>query len=86
MENPRHPGDLIKTEIIEALGLNVTKAAEAFGQDVDRLLRMQLAYDLAQNYPVHTRNDQAPEISRATWLRQKLILSLAASSFRPSTP
>jgi plasmid maintenance system antidote protein VapI len=28
MKNPTHPGDLIKTEIIEALGLNVSKAAE----------------------------------------------------------
>jgi addiction module HigA family antidote len=28
MKNPPHPGDLIKTEIVEALGLNVSKAAE----------------------------------------------------------
>ena len=28
MKNPPHPGDLIRTEIIEALGLNVSKAAE----------------------------------------------------------
>ena len=77
MKNPPHPGDLIKTEVIEALGLNVSKAAEilkvrratlsdllhgkaaltpemalriekAFGPDMDHLLRMQLAYDLAQ--------------------------------------
>jgi addiction module HigA family antidote len=27
MKNPPHPGDLIKTEIIEALGLNLSKAA-----------------------------------------------------------
>jgi addiction module HigA family antidote len=77
MKNPPHPGDLIRTEIIEALGLNVSKAAEilkvrratlsdllhgkasltpemalriekAFGPDMDHLLRMQLAYDVAQ--------------------------------------
>ena len=77
MRNPPHPGDLIKTEIIEALGLNVSKAAEilkvrratlsdllhgkaaltpemalriekAFGPDMDHLLRMQLAYDVAK--------------------------------------
>jgi addiction module HigA family antidote len=77
MNNPPHPGDLIKTEIIEALGLSVSKAAEllkvrratlsdllhgkasltpemalriekAFGPDMDHLLRMQLAYDVAQ--------------------------------------
>ena len=77
MKNPPHPGDLIRTEIIEALGLNVSKAAEvlkvrratlsdllnsksaltpemalriekAFGPDMDHLLRMQLAYDIAR--------------------------------------
>ncbi len=77
MKNPPHPGDLIKTEIIEPLGLSVTRAAEilkvrratlsdllngksaltpemalriekAFGPDLDHLMRMQLAYDVAQ--------------------------------------
>ena len=77
MKNPPHPGDLIKTEIIEALGLTVSKAAEilrvrratlsdllhgkaaltpemalriekAFGPDMDHLLRMQLADDVAE--------------------------------------
>jgi antitoxin HigA-1 len=76
MKNPPHPGDLIRTEVIEALGLSVTKAAEvlkvrratlsdlvrgkaaltpemalriekAFGPAMDHLLRMQLAYDIA---------------------------------------
>jgi addiction module HigA family antidote len=28
MKNPPHPGSLIKSEVIEALGLSVTKAAE----------------------------------------------------------
>jgi antitoxin HigA-1 len=28
MKNPPHPGDLIRTEIIEALGLSVSRAAE----------------------------------------------------------
>ena len=77
MKKPPHPGDLIRTEIIEPLGLNVTKAAEvlkvrratlsdllhgkaaltpemalriekAFGPDMDHLLRMQLASDVAR--------------------------------------
>ena len=74
---PPHPGDLIRTEIIDPLGLSVTDAAEAlgvrratlsdllngkaaltpemalrvekaFGSSMDQLLRMQLAYDVAQ--------------------------------------
>ena len=77
MKNPPHPGDLIRTEVIEALGLSVSKAAEilnvrratlsdllrgkaaltaemalriekAFGPEMDHLLRMQLAYDVAK--------------------------------------
>ena len=77
MKNPPHPGDLIKTEIVEALGLNVSQAAQilkvrratlsdllhgkaaltpemalriekAFGPNMNHLLRMQLAYDVAK--------------------------------------
>ena len=77
MKNPPHPGDLIRTEVIEALGLSVSKASgvlkvrratlsdllrgkaaltaemalrieKAFGPDMDHLLRMQLAYDVAK--------------------------------------
>jgi addiction module HigA family antidote len=77
MKNPPHPGDMIKTEVLEPLGLNVTQAADilkvrratlsdlltgkasltpemalriekAFGPDMDHLLRMQLAYDIAE--------------------------------------
>lgn len=77
MKNPSHPGELIRTEIIEPLGLSVSKAAEvlkvrratlsdllrgksvltpemafrierAFGPNMDHLLRMQLAYDVAK--------------------------------------
>lgn len=84
MKNPPHPGDLIRTEIIEALGLTVSKAAEilkvrratlsdllrgkaaltpemalriekAFGPDMNHLLRMQLAYDVADTRQ-HARN------------------------------
>ena len=31
MKNPSHPGDFIKTEIVEAYGLSVTAAAVALG-------------------------------------------------------
>ena len=77
MKNPPHPGELIRTEVIEPLGLSVSKAAQvlqvrratlsdllagkaalspemalriekAFGPDMDHLLQMQLAYDVAK--------------------------------------
>ena len=31
MKNPPHPGDLIKSEIFEALGLSISKAAGILG-------------------------------------------------------
>ena len=77
MRNPPHPGDLIRTEIIEELGLSVSKAADilrvrratlsdllhgkaaltpemalrierAFGPDMNHLLSLQLAYEVAK--------------------------------------
>jgi addiction module HigA family antidote len=77
MKHPPHPGDFIRTEIVEALGLTVSMAAEilkvrratlsdllqgksaltpemamrielAFGPDMNHLLRMQLAHDVAR--------------------------------------
>ena len=77
MANPVHPGNLIRTEIIEAHGLSVTAAAKvlgvsrsalsnllnqnadlsgemalriekAFGVNMDTLMRVQAAYDIAQ--------------------------------------
>ena len=81
---PPHPGDLIRTEIIEALGLTVSAAAKilkvrrptlsdllngkaalspdmalrlekAFRVDTEHLLRMQIAYDVAQARPAYRR-------------------------------
>lgn len=75
--NPVHPGDFIRTEVVEAHGLSVTGAAKvlgvsrpalsnllnqnadlsgemalriekAFGVNMDTLMRMQAAYDIAQ--------------------------------------
>ena len=77
LKDPPHPGELIRTEVIEPLGLNLSQAAgvlkvrratlsdllhgkaaltpemalrieKAFGPDMDHLLRMQLAYDVAR--------------------------------------
>jgi addiction module HigA family antidote len=77
MRNPVHPGDFVKTEIVEAHGLSVTAAAKvlgvsrpalsnllnrhadlsgvmalriekAFGVNMDTLMRMQAACDIAR--------------------------------------
>ena len=77
ISNPVHPGNFIRTEIVDAHGLSVTAAAKAlgvsrpalsnllnqnadlsgemalriekaFGVNMDTLMRMQAAYDIAQ--------------------------------------
>src|SRR5438094_10583253 len=77
IRNPVHPGDFIKTEIVDAHGLSVTAAAKvlgvsrpalsnllnrnadlsgemalriekAFGVNMDTLMRMQAAFDIAK--------------------------------------
>src|ERR1700736_1890689 len=78
IKNPPHPGDFIRTELVEPAGLSVTAAAaalqftrpalsnllngkadlsgdmalrieKAFGVKMDTLMRMQSAYDIANN-------------------------------------
>ncbi len=77
IKNPCHPGDFIRTEVIQPAGLTVTAAAialrvsrpalssllngkaslsgdmalrieKAFGVNMDTLMRMQAAYDIAR--------------------------------------
>jgi hypothetical protein len=74
MKNPPHPGDLIKTEIIEALGLNVSKAAEIL--KVRRATLSDLLHGKASltggNRPAHrksVRSGHGPASSNATCLR-----------------
>ena len=49
MKNPPHPGDLIRTEVIEALGLTVSKAAEIL--QVRRATLSDLLHDKAALTP-----------------------------------
>jgi addiction module HigA family antidote len=106
MKKPPHPGDLIRTEVIEALGLTVSKAAEilqvrratlsdllhgkaaltpemalriekAFGPEMDHLLRMQLAYDVAktreQARGISIKRMPQPKIERAHSIAKSAI-------------
>ena len=51
MKNPPHPGDFIRTEIVEPAGLSgdmALRIEKAFGVKMDTLMRMQASYDIAQ--------------------------------------
>ena len=58
MKNPPHPGDLIRTEIIEALGLTVSKAS-----DILKVRRATLS-DLLHRKAALTP-EMAPRIEKA---------------------
>ena len=68
MKNPPHPGELIRTEIVEALGLSVSRASEILGvrratlSDLlhskaaltpEMALRIEKAFGPDMNHPLH---------------------------------
>ena len=114
MKNPPHPGDLIRTEIVEALGLNVSKAAEilkvrratlsdllhgkaaltpemalriekAFGPNMNHLLRMQLAYDVAKTRQ-HARRYRGQAVRPGLKAENRLLTRAARKAARPPSP
>ncbi len=68
---PSHPGDFIRTEIIEDLGLSVTKAAEVLG------VRRATLSDL-----LHSKSSLSPEmalrVEKAFGLRMDMLLRMQA--------
>ena len=68
---PSHPGDFIRTEIIEELGLNVTKAAEILG--VRRATLSDLLNDNAALSP-----KMAPRIEKAFGVGMDMLLGMQA--------
>ncbi len=76
MKNPSHPGEFIRTEVIEHFGLSVTKGAEILGvgrQALSSLLngRSSLSPEMA------TRVEKAFGVSRELLLRMQLAYDLA---------
>jgi antitoxin HigA-1 len=76
MKNPVHPGGFIKSEIVEALGLSVTHAAQALGVTraaLSALLnqRANLSSDMA------IRIEKAFEVSMDTLMRMQSSYDIA---------
>lgn len=83
MTNPPHPGSLLRDEVVEALGYNVTQAAELLGLSrvaLSRVLngRAAISTDLA------LRLEQAGAGTARFWLNLQLNFDLAAVRNRPS--
>lgn len=72
IRNPIHPGDFIKTEIVEALGLSVTAAAKAL-----RVSRPALSNLLNQH--ANLSGEMALRIEKAFGVRMDTLMRMQAA-------
>jgi addiction module HigA family antidote len=83
MKNPPHPGDLIKTGVIEALGLSVSKAAEIL--KVRRATLSDLLHGKAALTPeMALRIEKAYGPGRDHLLRMQLAYDMAKTRTGPT--
>jgi addiction module HigA family antidote len=81
MAKPAHPGDFIKGEIIEALGLSVTRAAQILG--VTRPALSALLNERSSLSPeMAMRVEKAFGVSMDTLLRMQTSYDIAAQRMR----
>lgn len=72
MMNPAHPGGFVKSEIVEALGLTVTRAAEALGVT-------RAALSALLNERVHLSSDMALRIEKAFGVSMDTLMRMQNS-------
>ncbi len=76
MKNPVHPGNIIKHDCVEALGLSVTEAAKVLGvtrQTLSRVINEQTAVSPEMAIRVSKAFGSTPE----HWLRLQLAYDMA---------
>ena len=72
MMNPAHPGGFVKTEIVEALNLTVTRAAEALGVT-------RAALSALLNERAHLSSDMALRIEKAFGVSMDTLMRMQNS-------
>ncbi len=81
MKNPSHPGGFVKSEIVEAMGLSVTKAAKALG--VTRPALSALLNERASLSPeMALRIEKVFGVSMDTLLRMQTSYDIARTRMR----
>lgn len=85
MMNPPHPGELLREDVIIALGLSVTEAADRLGMSrvaLSRVLngRASVSPDLA------LRLEMAGASTAHVWLSMQVNYDLAQARRRPQPP
>ena len=81
MKSPSHPGDFIKTEIVEAFGLSVTAAAEALGVSRPTLSSL-LNGKAGLSGDRSLRIEKAPRVKRYTLMRMQSAYEIAQTRKR----
>ncbi len=72
MKNPAHPGDFIRTEIVEPAGLTVTAAAQALGVS-------RPAFSSLLNGKADLSGDMALRIEKAFGVRMDTLMRMQAA-------
>ncbi|MBQ9579480.1 MAG: HigA family addiction module antidote protein [Ottowia sp.] len=85
MKNPPHPGELLREDVMAALGLSVTEAAERLGMSRVALSRVLngkagISPDLA------LRLERAGASTARMWLAMQANWDLAQAMLRPQPP
>ena len=81
MKNPAHPGRFVKSEIVEALGLSVTRAAQVLG--VTRPALSALLNERASLSPeMALRIEKAFGVSMETLMRMQTSYDIARTRER----
>jgi addiction module HigA family antidote len=81
MKTPPHPGDFIKTEIVEAHGLSVTAAAQALGVSRPTLSSL-LNGKAGLSGEMALRIEKAPTVKRYTLMRMQSAYEIAQTRKR----
>lgn len=64
MDNPPHPGEIIKSECLEALGLSITRAAEGLGvtrQALSDLVNQKAGISIEMSFRLSQAFGSTPE-------------------------
>ena len=81
MKNPAHPGGFVKSEIVEALGISVTRAAEVLG--VTRATLSALLNERANLSPeMALRIEKAFDVPMDTLMRMQNSFDIAQTRKR----
>ena len=75
MQNPPHPGEIVKYDCLEPLGLTITRAAEGLGvtrQALSDLVNLKSGVSVEMAFRLSQAFGSSPE----TWLRMQLAYDL----------